>query len=98
MERPAPAPITMASARSIAPCRRLICSEQLFVDLVVQILENIEYHLYLTFCLPFISSNCLYRDLCRLIIWEVELACGYAAEGNALYRILFRKRKAGAIT
>lgn len=57
VDSPAPAPMTTASASSSARRRRAICAEKPLVDRFVEILENIENHLYFTARLHLIART-----------------------------------------
>ena len=72
-------------------------SEQVPVDVVILVLENIEYHLDVAVCYFPIIPYRLYGDLRRPFLREAEYTCGDAAEGNAPDSVFFRQFHTGSI-
>ncbi len=98
VDSPAPAPMTTASASSSARRRRAICTEKPLVDRFVEILENIENHLYFTARLHLIAPHGLHGDLRRALVWKMEHTGRNAAERDASHTVFLRKFQTGSVT
>ena len=89
--------MSTASALSSARRRRAVCSKELSVDVRVHIFENIENHLLNRSLLLQESGHRAHGDLRGLVVREVELARGDAAEGHAVQPVFSSQRQAGLV-
>ena len=72
--------------------------EQSFVDIVIFLLENIEYHFFKPIvCLQEIA-DCLYRNFGRLFLQKMKFSCGNTAKGNAFQFLIRCQFQTGSIT
>ena len=58
--------------------------QNLFVNIVIVLLENIKYHLFYLRISPQKISDRLYRNLSRFFLRKMKFACGDTAKGNTL--------------